>query len=164
MGIGNYFECKNCHHEYRTKLGSGMLYPKVYQRLLGAIMDGDYGETLQEVAKQHQYTAVNAEYVLYICSDCRHWEISQDTTLYAPNNLEEIRTSQFGIKTVEEWGYVPYAYDWMLKESYHVIKRCYHSCPKCGRRMHKASAKEELNLPCPKCGTDNIAIDEYFWD
>ena len=87
-----------------------------------------------------------------------------DPTLYAPDNPEQILNQQFGEKTVREWGYVPYVMDYDLKEQYHVIKRIYHKCSHCGKRMHKATNAELETLPCPKCGEPNRATDFICWD
>ena len=92
-----------------------------------------------------------SEKVLYICDPCKRWEEGLDVTLYAPNDPEAIAKKQFGEKMVEE-------------QEYHVIKRYYHTCKKCGKRMHKASPFKENHLPCPKCGTVNEALNFILWD
>ena len=132
-----------------------MMYSEVFRELLKRIEDGEYGSEWQKLLKDNPYAAVNAERNVYICRECGHWETGQDITLYVPNNPEAIN----GIKALEE-EYVP----WDLKEEYHVLKRHYHKCSKCGRRMHKATEEEMLHLPCPKCGTQNETDGNIMWD
>ena len=102
--------------------------------------------------------------MVYICDGCGTWEHGTDVSLYAPNDPDSIPQKQFGIKTVEEWGYVPYVMCWDLEKEYHLVKRQYHCCNKCGKRMHKASSAELKTLSCPKCGSDNQAEGALKWD
>ena len=39
-----------------------------------------------------------------------------------------------------------------------------HKCDNCGKRMHKASDDETMNLACPKCGTKNESGNMILWD
>ena len=59
-------------------------------------------------------------------------DVETDVTLYAPNDLASISKKHYGIKNVEEWGYVPYVTWDDLKQDHHVFKRYYHKCEKCG--------------------------------
>ncbi len=140
------------------------MYPTVYQEKLDELAEGKYGADRQELYKKTPYAAISAEYVVLVCGACGAWEESTDMTLYAPNDPDEIGKKQFGIKTAEEWGYVPYAFSNTLKKDYHVLKREYHTCSKCGKRMHKASSTELIGLPCPECGTVNQLEGIWCWD
>lgn len=164
MGQGYDYKCKKCCHKYSVLPGMGMMYPKVYREKLAEIAEGVYGAELKNLFDNTDYVAIDASRVIYICSTCNRWELGTDVTLYAPNDPERVSREQYGIKTVEEWGYVPYVTSWDLKQNYHVLKRHYHNCEKCGRRMHKASPEEEQNLSCPKCGEPNKANDVIMWD
>lgn len=164
MGQGYRFVCKKCDCLYFASYGIGMMYPQAYRKLLEEIENGKYGKEWQQLLKDNPYAAVNAEIIVYICKECGHWETGQDITLYAPNNPDSIPKKQYGIKTIEEWGYVPYVTASDLKEEYHVLKHYYHKCSKCGKRMHKASDDEIQHLPCPKCGTENEAEGGLLWD
>ena len=155
MGTGYSFKCKKCQYEYNVSLGIGFMYPDVYQTKLKEISSGEYGIERKKLFETTPYAAINAEQVLYICGSCHTWEEGTDVTLYAPNNPENIAKKQYGVKTVEEWGTVPYVMKWDLDKDYHVVMRYYHKCPKCGKRMHKASEYEGSILCCPKCGTPN---------
>lgn len=164
MGYGYAFTCTKCHHEYSVFLGDGMMYPKVFRSKLDEIASGAYGEERKKLLEQTEYAAVDAANVVYICTSCNRWEAGTDVTLYAPNDSASISKKQHGIKTVEEWGYVPYVSWYDLKQDYHVLKRYYHKCENCGRRMHKASKFEEQNLACPECGEINETTGTIFWD
>ena len=164
MGQGYSYRCKKCGHEYSVDPGMGMLYPNVFRERLAEIAEGAYGTELKDLIDNTDYAAIDASSVVYICSYCNRWELGTDVTLYAPNDPESIAKKQYGILTVEEWGYVPYVTRWNLEREYHVLKRYYHKCEKCGRRMHKASDYEEQNLSCPKCGEPNSTDRFFFWD
>lgn len=165
MGWGYNYICRKCQHEYWVHLGVGMMYPKVYQETLADISEGKYGPELQEIYHNTPYAAVDAEHVVYICDGCGFWESGTDVTLYAPNEPERISQKRYGIKTVAEWGYVPYVTSRELKTEYHIVKRHYHRCGKCGKRMHKATSDELKNLPCPECGAANRAENSLvLWD
>ncbi len=164
MGEGHGYKCKKCHNKYSVYLGVGMNYPEVYRQKLEEIAGGAYGTERKDLIKKTKYATIDAGQVLYVCSSCGNWEVGTDVTLYAPNEPKKILKIQYGEKTVEELGYVPYVTNWDLQENYHVLKRYYHKCKKCGKRMHKASEQEELNLPCPKCGEPNTAQTTIMWD
>ena len=164
MGSGYSYTCKKCKCEYRVHPGIGMGFPRVYQRKLAEISAGEYGPELQELYNKTPYAAINAEYVVYICDRCGTWEVGIDLSLYAPDDPDSLAQKQYGIKTVAEWGHVPYVMPGDLKNEYHLVKRHYHRCNICGNRMHKASPSELRNLPCPECGAPNQAEDTLFWD
>ena len=164
MGQGYSYTCKKCKHKYGVNPGVGMMYPTVYRDTLNDISKGVYGSELQELFNSTPYAAIDAGNTVYICSGCGSWELAKDLTLYAPNDPDSIPQKQYGIKTVAEWGYVPYVMRWDLEEEYHVVKRHYHRCSKCGKQMHKASSTELKNLPCPKCGSANQADGAIMWD
>ena len=164
MGYGYVYSCSKCKKRYSVNPGFGKLFPEVYQSLIQDIKDGKHGEEMQKLLEETKYAAVNAERVVYICMECSHWEMGTDDTLYAPNDPDALARKQYGIKTVEEWGYAPYVMKMDLEEDYHVLKRYYHKCCKCGKRMHKASDEEMQHLPCPKCGMQNNFKDAMLWD
>ena len=164
MGQGYCYTCKKCKHKYTIHLGSGMRFPTVYQSILADISQGKYGSDWQELYKSIPYAAINGEGVIYVCSGCGSWELGTDVSLYAPNDPDSISQKQYGTKTVAEWGYVPYVMPWDLTNDYHLVKRQYHRCSKCGKRMHKASSAELKTLPCPECGSENQADGDLMWD
>lgn len=163
MGYGYYYKCRKCRHKYEVHLGAGMMFPRVYRRLLQDIAEGKYGEEWKALVRETPYAAVDADKVVYICS-CGYWEMGEDITLFVPNEPESIPGRQFGVKTVAELGYVPYVAPQELREEYHILKRYYHQCSKCGKRMRKASDGELLHLSCPVCGADNKSKGNLDWD
>lgn len=164
MSMGYKFKCKKCKTEYFASLGIGMMYPRVYQEAIEDIKNGKYGSEWQEIINSEEFMAVNAEREIYICSECNHWEIELNLALYKPKDTEDIRTKQYGIKTVEEWGYVPYVMGYELTAEYTLIKAYVHKCKKCGNQMHKAKYEEIKSLHCPKCGTENTTNGLFIWD
>lgn len=164
MGSGYDFKCKKCKTKYSAMPGIGMMYLKVYQKAVEDIKNGRYGPEWQEIMNSEEFVAVNAERDVYICSEYKHWETDLNLALYRPKNVEAIRTKQYGIKTVEEWDYVPYVMDYDFKTEYSLVKVYVHKCKKCGKRMHKATDEELKNLSCPKCGTENATSGLLTWD
>ena len=69
-------------------------------------------------------------------------------------SVYELLDAQFGVKTVQEWGYLPYADDRILKEHYTLVKQRMHSCERCGNDMRKISNRSlsRVVLTCPECG------------
>ena len=164
MGIGLNFKCQKCGKEYRVMRGVGMMFPLTYERTMEAIKEGRYGEQWKQIVTETSYAAVNAEKEVYLCSSCGSWRTERNLSLYRPNDPEQIRTKQYGIKTVEEWGDVPYVDRDDLKRDYKLIKAFPHKCGKCGKRMRKAKEAEIKKLPCPRCGTVNSSNGILLWD
>lgn len=164
MGSGYDFKCKKCQKEYSVMFGIGMLYPDVYQETVADIKNGKYGLEWQQLMNAEEYVAVNAEIEVYICRECKHWKTDLNLSLYRPKDVEAIRNKQYGIKTVEEWGDVPYVVEYELKEEYNLIKVYVHKCEKCGKPIYKANDTEIENLPCPYCGTENVPDGICTWD
>ncbi len=164
MGQGYEYKCKKCRHEYSVNPGFGMLFPQQYRETLADISEGKYGKELQETYNNTPYAAVDAEYVVYVCKNCGSWKQDKDVSIYAPNDPDSIPQKEFGIKTVAERGYVPYVMRDELDSEYHIVKRYYCYCRKCGKRMHKESDDELKNLKCPKCGCANESSMGFLWD
>lgn len=156
MGCGREYKCKECGKRYSVALGGGFSYPKVYERTINEISDGEYGPELKAVFESTPYAAINAGKVLFYCSKCKSWETGQDLSIYAPNNVEQLMAKEFGAKTVEEWGGLPYAMKHLLEEDFHLLKEDVHYCKNCGAVMDKIDDVKDFSvLPCPKCGTEN---------
>ena len=164
MGKGFSFRCKNCQKEYSVLLGYGFGYPREYKSRIDEIASGKYGKEMQSMLEDNPYLAVNAGTVLYVCNNCAYWETGKDLSLYSPKDTETVLKTKYGEKTVEELGYIPYVMEWDLKDDYHIVKRYYHRCPECGKRMKKFFDPDTVNLKCPKCGLINEPIDEMRWD
>lgn len=165
MGKGYGFKCKKCRKEFEIFLGVGMMFPDVYKSTIQEIYDGKYGEEWKILADSHEYAAIDCAYTLYKC-DCGHWEISMPLDLYEPKNKEFIRKKQYGIKNVEEWGYVPYVMSHNLATNYNLIKKYPHRCPECGNEMKKTNITDLTEIRCPRCGNPNAteSCKRINWD
>ena len=163
MGWGYGFECKKCKKEYSFHLGVGMMMPRVFERTIDEVNEGAWGEECKKVLNSERFVVPDIEKELYICKSCGRWSVEQNMNMYAPNNPETILHQKYGIKTVEEWGKIPYVMRWQLEKDYHRIKSWIHIC-ECGKRLHKASKAEMENLACPYCGTINTMKDYINWD
>ena len=164
MGRGFKFVCKNCGHEYDAFFGIGMFFLDVYEACIADIKSGKYGEEWKALLQSQEYIAVDAEKYLYVCKSCGNWKIDMSLSLYAPKEPDKIPDIQYGIKTVKEWGYVPYVTSVDLEENYSFMKSYVHKCDRCGKRMHKDFLDYSTHLPCPKCGTENNVYSPFFWD
>ena len=168
MGRGNTYKCEKCDEVYNITLGVGMLYPIAYEELIEEIKSGAYGDDWKELFLSWDFVVADAKLYFYYCESCGQWEVSKDASLYAPNDVESLKKEQFGEKTVEEWGYVPYA-DTADDETYHLLKKRIHVCLKCNSEMTRYN-ESQLNDPvfnelgCPECGTINPNLGMLFWD
>ena len=166
MGSGYKFKCSKCRNQYSVSTGTGFIFPDIYTDMVSDIKEGKYGDEWKELMLSEEFVAVDAERNLYVCKECGYWTVDSDLSLYAPNDPDLIRNKQYGIKTVEEWGEVPYVMGGDLRDDYHLLKKWIHKCEKCGSVMHKGTEEEKENLPCPKCGgKPKTESTMYFmWD
>ena len=153
MGDGFIYHCKKCRSEFRVSLGVGMAFPRVYQNAVADMASGKYGAEWQSLITSQPYMALNGDQRLYKCDHCGHWEVDLCLDVYAPNDPAAIAKKQYGIKTVEDWGHVPYVILCQLREDYHLIKRYEHICPDCKKSMRHVTRKAEFKIiSCPECG------------
>lgn len=150
MGVGSEFVCKNCGKEFVALGRCGVNYSQYYQQVVEEIKAGKYGKQWQETLNSRPTVVANVEEYIYICSSCNHWEVSPCLSLYAP------RTGRLD-ESGDMENTVPYA----LTPNYHIIRRYYHKCPQCGRRMKRVSEFSEI--PCPRCGTMCQGVP-LLWD
>lgn len=166
MGHGMILKC-DCQ-EHFINLGIGMAYPRVFKEDLEDARSGRLGEDIQKATQGKQYLAIDAENCFYYCSQCGYWEVTGSHDLYEPKNLELMKLRQFGIKTVEEWGEIPYARGSDFEE-YNLIFKYPHICPKCNIEMvnPKTIGKRVLSkIRCQECGSLLREDNERFvlWD
>ena len=166
MGRGLSYRCSKCGKTYYANTGIGFMFPEVYKETHSDVKSGKYGEDWKELALSGELIAVDAELYLYVCRKCGHWEVEPDLSLYAPNDPEALKKKEYGIKTVEEWGEVPYVMGDDLESDYHILKRYVHKCKKCNDDMHRAAEDEKNSLPCPNCGgtPDKSNPEIVMWD
>ncbi len=164
MGQGYSYKCRKCGNKYNIMPGSGMMFPEEYRETVARIRSGEYGAEWKERFSEKEYTAVNAERALYLCS-CGAFQIEPNLSLYEPADPEGLKKVQFGEKTVEEWGDIPYM-TWELKKYLKYTAAYSHKCPECGKRMHKVSENviKDTALRCPECGEPNKPDGELLWD
>lgn len=163
MGDGRAYKCSKCGKEYSALTGVGFMFPSVFKELTEEIKNGKYGQKWKDLALSEKYVVVDAERYLYVCGKCDHWSTDYGLSLYAPVNTDKIANMSFGDKTVAELGYIPYVTNF---RGFHILKRYVHKCEKCGAVMHKATNKEERDLPCPDCGgAPDPTYDNWIcWD
>lgn len=150
MGTGFTLKCPNCTFEKDYLIGVGMLFPEVYEELVTAIKDGDYGDEWYNFFDSHPGAAVNAEQELYHCPLCGVITEDYNLDLYLKKN-----------DTPPESRYVAL---WCDKYKYDFVRHYIHHCPNCNGRMHKVSGGEKLKpIPCPRCGTE-LESEQFCWD
>ena len=116
-----------------------------------------------------EFVVADAEKYLYYCKDCKTWKVAEDLSLYAAKDPEAIRKRQFGIKTVEEWGEIPYASGMDFEDDYRLLQKRMHKCPKCRKGMIRYTEGDLddpvfADLPCPKCGAPLESSGYIMWD
>lgn len=167
MGQGYSYKCSECGNDYNVWLGRGMGFSDTYNETINDIKAGKYGELWRDFFNEVPYMAVDAERYLFICKECGKWKVDKNLSLYAPKRPEAIPRKRYGIKTVEEWGYVPYVMSYDLMRDYRLVHKYAHICEKCGKDM-SVIGTDDLNkvekLPCPECGTINDVYGYVNWD
>lgn len=169
MGQGFIYKCSKCELETMVTLGVGMLFPDVYQDVLEDAKAGKYGSEWKELANKSEFVAVDATQKFYLCPRCGNWKVDYDLSLYEPFDEDHIRSKQYGIKTVAEWGDVPYASPQDLSNDYSEIAHYVHKCDKCDSAMLEVKEKQfdhlqEIKLKCPQCGELNEINNMILWD
>jgi len=166
MGSGVVLSCA-CGTVYEVSLGIGMMFPSVYRETLEAAEKGQYGIEWQQLVSKTKYIAIDAERYLFYCEKCGFWEVQYGLSLYKPKSVERLVKKQYGIKTVEEWGYIPYATISDFEIDYVLLKEYKHNCPMCKHPMKKISSLSELNhikIRCKDCGNLLQIKDYIMWD
>ena len=146
MGNGYDYKCRKCHHRYQIFTGIGRLYPKTLEKTVSAIKAGAFGAEWKEAYEKTPGAAIYASNEVFICEDCRKWKEEVDVSIYAPDDPKSRSEMLFPT------------------DGFHVVKEYRPVCPKCGGLMRKASKEELMNLPCPKCGTENGMDNFIMWD
>lgn len=164
MGHGYSYLCKKCKTKYGMKLGVGVDFRKVYTQIVKGIKLGAYGDEWKELFSSQKFVAVNVEKALYICDHCGHWKTQFVLDLYVPKDPDAVCNQMYGIKTLDEWGYVPFASAYELSKDFKFLKSYYHKCSSCNKRMRKADKKDFEALSCPKCERKNNFEKAVLWD
>ena len=171
MGNMLFYKCNDCGYTRQLHLGIGMMYPRVSDAIKRSIADGEYGSELKSAFESCELPAVCPEGLVYACPSCGYWDVYRNASVFAPTDIDAVKKERFGIKTVEEWGGIPYVMGHEIERGkYRLVRRYAPSCPSCSEGMVPApgSSEEELDasaLKCPKCKSTNATITESgFWD
>lgn len=167
MGRGISYICKHCNKKEDLFFGIGFMFMEVYQETVNEIKEGKYGAEWKQLYQSREYVVVNAEPYLYYCKKCGRWEMTRCMDLYVPKDEKELKKEQFGKKTVEEWGEIPYVFGRELKDEYDILKAYNHDCPDCAEPMtciEDEDALDELRLKCNKCGNIMEQNGMFLWD
>ncbi len=166
MGVGIEIGCKCNKKEYM--LGVGMMFPSVYKDTVQNAKDGKFGKTIQTLMQQNEYAVMDVGNTLYYCDKCGHIESNDPLDIYIAKDVESFKKKEYGIKTVEEWGEVPY---WSVPseedDEYNDFIKIYthtHKCPTCKIEMKSVTPEYLENTPCPKCGEKHEILDNMLWD
>ena len=149
MRSGYAVTCSKCGFNAMYTLGAGMLFPRVYEELVGDILAGKHGQEWKDYFNTIPGAAVLAEKELYRCSNCNTLLSDYNLALYKRND-----------GTPPDHGCWVYWCD----HDYTFVKSYRHMCPKCSRRMHKVSISRSTRLPCPECGSALEIDDGIMWD
>lgn len=149
--MGRRFElkCSKCKRRYNATTGSGFSQKESAKALRKEIREGKYGQKLKQEMMAHKDLLPDPTWHVYSCQ-CGYWESSQ--------SMHFIR---FAERKKEE----------DLYKEWETVKKHFHICPKCGRRM-KIVDDNLVNLvfgingllPCPSCGEKMELIDMVHWD
>lgn len=166
MGVGINIGCKCDKKE--CMLGVGMMFPSVYTDTIMNARNGKFGKTTQEIMQQNKYAVMDVGYVLFYCDKCGYIKSDDPLDIYIAKDIESFKKREYGIKTVEEWGEVPY---WSAPseedEDYNDFIKVYthiHRCPKCRHKMKIVTEEYLKNTPCPKCGEKHEILETMLWD
>ncbi|MCF0115206.1 MAG: hypothetical protein HUJ56_07625 [Erysipelotrichaceae bacterium] len=164
MGSGIVLMCACKEHHINE--GIGMRYPTNFKEKMQEARDGKLGVDMQKATEGKQYLAIDAAIEFVYCDSCGYWVCESNNDLYEPKDLEKIKKESFGEKTVEEWGEIPYVWEF---DDYNLIYHYQHMCPHCNKEMRhpKRIDKRVLNkIKCPDCGGKLEESDDsmIMWD
>lgn len=150
MGAGVAVKCKKCKFKATYHLGVGMMFPRVYERVVSEVKDGRYGEEWKQFFDDNTGAAIMCEQRLYQCPSCNNLIQNYDLSLYNHKNGEP-----------PEHNYWAHWCD--FDHEYELVKNYIHNCPKCGNEMHEWKYSEK-DIACPKCG-EALKVDTgIMWD
>ena len=163
MGAGINVSCKCKNKSYM--LGVGMMFPDEYKKTVDRIKAGKFGEEGKNIMRTVKYAVVDIENSLYLCEKCGNIIQAKPMDYYAPKNVDKAAKEEYGIKTVEEWGEVPYWAPYMdFDNNYSLIKKTQHKCSICKHEMIRVDEEKLHNMKCPKCGEKYEVFQDMLWD
>lgn len=163
MGAGLNISCKCRNKSYM--LGIGMLFPDVYKKKVEQIKAGKCGEEAKNIMQTIKYAVIDIENSLYLCEHCGNLIQTQPMDFYAPKDVNKAAKEEYGIKTVEEWGEVPYWAPYMdFDNNFSLIKKTIHRCSICKNEMIRIDEEKLQDMKCPKCGEKYEVFQDMLWD
>lgn len=158
MGTGFQIKCKKCGHTRDFSLGTGFMYPKVYEKTIKEIHEGKLGNQYKELLQKHPNAIVDASTYVYYCPECYKYILEKDNTLYNPKNNQ--KKSIFGI----------FSFITDATKEFDILYQWKHTCPRCGQQMLKINEVEFIDylkdemLHCEECGTIlDLEDNTEFW-
>jgi rubrerythrin len=149
MGYSKEFHCDHCGYKRMILYESGMSFPQTYQKVLSAVKSGEYGDEMKNTAVTTKGIAIDAEWDLFICSNCGTWKNDYGLTLYEPDDDTAYAEKDY---------VTPYE----IQINYHMKKPYFHKCPTCGKRMHRF--KQGDQPICPICHQVGHIDPLGIWD
>ena len=163
MGVGINVSCKCRNKSYM--LGIGMLFPDTYKKTVDKIKAGKYGDEGKNIMDTIKYAVVDIESSLYLCKHCGNLIQAEPMDYYAPKDVSKVAKLDYGIKTVEGWGEVPYWAPYMdFDHNFSLIKKTAHTCPICKHEMTRVDEEQLSKEKCPKCGEHYRVFQDMLWD
>ena len=156
MGSKYILECKHCKRISTYNIGGGFLFDVAARHLRESVLNGKYGHShalqMKEALDQDLYP--NPIWHLYQCK-CGYWTCEP--------GLELVR-----LVPITPPPEVEYNGDRVFYRS-QFVKRQYHHCPVCRKRMKRAPSiwdpKELLQkLKCPHCSGELSIQNKIMWD
>ena len=141
MGTGTIYSC-GCRAPKPLMTGAGKLTPRICTATWEDMKTGKYGENWKRAVTMHPNGGLDCDYVIHVC-DCGHWEQNTKKTLWEKGNKSHCKSR--------------------LPRN-RCVKRYYHLCPTCGKRMRIANLEKDC-LKCPDCHQAMTDFKPYIkWD
>lgn len=151
MGHGHTYTCKCGSERQSMRLGIGMMYPRVCEKVYEAALAGEYGEAWKETVENNPTGGFDCAKVVYKCPNCDYWEIDTKKSYYVPVDGYDLK-GRYISWFHRAWKDVKW------------IKNFRHICPECSHLMHIADLEKET-LVCHECKAElDIELGTFCWD
>lgn len=161
MGDGYELKCKRCGYKRPVYFGIGFSYPRVCERILEAMKNGDLGKRFMEYAQSTPHAAVHQEREIFVCDHCGEWRADETIDLCTPIGEGKKREGRFSV-AVDSSKDIPYVMTFDIGREYKIIHSKQHRCGKCHHAMRPIKKNEKLK--CPECGEALKKGNEINWD
>lgn len=144
---------QKCGYSFLALLGTGFVYPSVYQETVEKAKSGELGDELKEFFETHPNGAINAETVLLRCKKCGALEEDKALDMYLPKKGKETDN--------ESAAPLPRS----IPEGYVLHKRYPHKCDRCcGEMENLGDMNKPIALKCPECGSKPQTEQTIDWN